>query len=71
MQARRFLGEREGWTEDWIVTESDRAKVEEVHPSVEFNRKWKAREEALEAEDAGALEPVGGLTAEIMRRVSA
>ena len=71
MQATTFLGDREGWTEDWIVTESDRAKVEEVHPSVEFNRKWKAREEALEAEDAGALEPVGGLTAEIMRRISA
>ena len=70
-QAVTFLGQNEGWTEDWTVTESDRAKVEEVHPSVEFNRKWKAREDAMESEDDGALEQVGGLTKEIMRRISA
>ena len=36
----------------------DSVKVEEVHPSVEFNRRWAAREKALDSEPA-ELERVG------------
>ena len=64
-----WLGKNEGWDETWEVTESDRAKTEEVHPSVQFNRKWAKRAEALDGEDDGSLEPVGGMAKEIVSRI--
>ena len=65
MQATTFLGQNEGWKETWTVTESDRAKTEEVHPSVEFNRKWGNRTEPEESDP----EQVGGLMKNVLEQM--
>ena len=54
MQATTFLGEREGWTETWEVTEAERTTEAEVHPSVQFTRDWEAHE-ARDPERAGDI----------------
>ena len=69
LQAVTFLGQHESWAEDWLVTESDIAKTEEVHPSVQFNRDWEARTEGESADSEPSQ--VGGLVENMLKRVKA
>ena len=66
MQATTFLGEREGWTETWAVTEADRVSTEAEDPGVAFNREWDAH---TTPEDDSEPVRVGGLVENLLRHV--
>ena len=66
MQATTFLGESEGWTETWAVTEADRVNTEAEDPGVAFNRDWAAH---TTPEDDSEPVRVGGLVENLLRHV--